>query len=163
MQPPRPSDADPGSPGLRPSTASRSGPGAGPGGHGPDSDAAAQAAAFAERARRHARRALDRHLPAEDYRPLSRRRQLGLAVAGVLTACALFWVLAERPGKQGIDRRLLQADSQRCAPGQTQNCVGGQAQVILLPAPAVVPPAPSLAPSLAPPLASLQPASATRP
>jgi hypothetical protein len=74
---------------------------------------------------------LDRHLPAEEYRPLSRRRHLQLAVAGVLTACALFWVLAERPGKKGIDPRLLQADSARCAPGQTQDCVGGAVQVIV--------------------------------
>ncbi len=89
--------------------------------------AAAEAAAFAARARQ----VLDRHLPVEEYRPLSRRRHVQLVIAGVLTACALFWVLAERPGQKGIDRRLLQADRAACAPGQTQDCVGGTVQVIV--------------------------------
>ncbi len=92
-----------------------------------DAAAAAKAAAFAA----HARQVLDRRLPAEVYRPLSRRRHVQLAVAGVLTAIALFWTLAERPGQKGIDPRLLQADSARCAPGQTQDCVGGAVRVIV--------------------------------
>jgi hypothetical protein len=92
-------------------------------------EAAAAAAAAAEAER--ARRLLDRHLPAPDYQPLSLRLRWMLAVAGVATACAVAFVLAARPGQPGIDRRLLPDDQARCAPGQTQNCVGGQVQVIV--------------------------------
>jgi hypothetical protein len=73
----------------------------------------------------------------EDFPGLPRRRKLLIALLAVTMAVVVVLMLTERPGSSDIDPRLLQADSQRCAAGQSKGCVGGRAEVIMLaPAPA---------------------------
>jgi hypothetical protein len=89
-----------------------------------------QAVPEAEPVPEEVRRAMLRRLPPDQYRPLSGSRRALLAMAGVAMALTVAWLIFERPGHEDYDARLLQADQPRCAPGQTQGCVGGRAEVI---------------------------------
>ena len=76
--------------------------------------------------------------PQNDFRPTStRQRRIILGVA--VTAFVVMWILLIwEPGFDPATRypHLNEApkDKPACAPGQTTNCVGGQANVMLLPA-----------------------------
>lgn len=72
------------------------------------------------------------HTPApidEEYRPLNKRRRLLIALLAVSTAVIGVLALLERPGGPQYKRALPAA----CAPGQTEHCVGGKAEVIVAP------------------------------
>lgn len=66
------------------------------------------------------------------YRPTSRRQRLVIIAVTVATVVGLWMLLIYRPGwkVQPIPGTPLAP----CAPGQTTACVGGQANVMLLPA-----------------------------
>lgn len=67
-----------------------------------------------------------------DYRPLSRRRKLLIVALAVATAFTVVSLLLDPPG--GVHQQQIQrADRPACAGGQTENCVGGKAEVIMLP------------------------------
>lgn len=67
-----------------------------------------------------------------DYRPLSRRRKLLIVALAVATAFTVVSLLLDPPG--GVHRQQLQrADRLLCTEGQTENCVGGKADVIMVP------------------------------
>lgn len=68
------------------------------------------------------------------YRPLTRRRRLGVALLAVATALTLILMMLERVGAPEIPRAPAAAAPAPCAPGQTRGCVGGRADVILVPA-----------------------------
>jgi hypothetical protein len=82
-----------------------------------------------------------RPLPDEKYRPISRRRRLLIFGLAIATAITVVLTLLYPPG--GIQRPPPGAgpDRARCGAGQTTDCVGGKADVIVLPA--AVPAAPS--------------------
>jgi hypothetical protein len=65
----------------------------------------------------------------ESYRPLPLRRQLLIVVLAVATAFTVLWMLLERPGAPHLKR----LDREVCSKGQTADCVGGKADVIVLP------------------------------
>jgi hypothetical protein len=70
--------------------------------------------------------------PADDrFAPLSRRRRLLVAALALATVVLVVWLLTERPG--GVKRPPPGAgpDRARCGPGQTDDCVGGKAVVIV--------------------------------
>jgi hypothetical protein len=69
----------------------------------------------------------------ERYRPLSGRRRLLVLVLAVSTAITVVWMLFERPGGPQWKGKPPRADAARCTPGQTRDCVGGQADVIVAP------------------------------
>lgn len=64
-----------------------------------------------------------------DYRPLNRRRRLLIVLLAVATAVTVVMLLLDPPG--GVQRK--RAVPQPCAPGQTEQCVGGRADVIVTP------------------------------
>jgi hypothetical protein len=67
------------------------------------------------------------------YRPTTRRQKLKLMALTVAAVTALWMVLLMRPGAHV--REFPPSGTQRpCAQGQTSGCVGGQADVLLLPA-----------------------------
>jgi len=70
----------------------------------------------------------------DDYRPTSRRQRLVIIAITVATVVALWMILLLRPGFQArpIPGTLLAP----CPPGQTSGCVGGKADVLLIPTPA---------------------------
>lgn len=70
-------------------------------------------------------------LKVDRYRPTTRRQRLGLIAAAVATVVVLWLLLLYRPG--GNPRRYVPPPPVPCAPGQTSGCVGGQADVLLLP------------------------------
>jgi hypothetical protein len=71
----------------------------------------------------------------DDYRPTSGRRRLLIALLAVATATTLIWMMLERVGAPPV-QRVLPEDRPRCAEGQTQACVGGRAEVLVVPVPA---------------------------
>ena len=72
----------------------------------------------------------------DEYRPLSLRRRLLIVVLALTTAFTVLWMLLERPGGPKWKGKPPRADAPRCAPGQTRDCVGGQADLIMVsPAP----------------------------
>jgi hypothetical protein len=77
-----------------------------------------------------------RHGKDDDYRPVNNRRRLLIALLAVATALTVVWSLLERPGGVQWKPRPPAPDKARCAEGQTADCVGGKADVIMLPAPA---------------------------
>ncbi len=64
------------------------------------------------------------------YEPLSRRRKLLILLLAVATAVTVVMLLLDPPGGVQRKRHLPQP----CAPGQTEGCVGGKAEVIVAPA-----------------------------
>ena len=76
----------------------------------------------------------------DSYSPISGRRKLLILLLGVSTALGLIYMMLNRTGAPPLKR----VDSARCAPGQSTDCVGGRAQVI------VVAPAASSASSVPP-------------
>ncbi|MBI5718281.1 MAG: hypothetical protein HZC37_11425 [Burkholderiales bacterium] len=67
--------------------------------------------------------------PAEDYRPLTRRRRLLVVALAVATAVAVVATLLDPPG--GVQRKRPAASAPAdCAPGKTDACVGGKAEVL---------------------------------
>ena len=68
------------------------------------------------------------------YLPLSRRKRLLVWVLAPVTALTVLWSLLNRPGSPPLPVREATPDAARCAQGQTSDCVGGMAAVIVLPA-----------------------------
>jgi hypothetical protein len=67
----------------------------------------------------------------DDYRPLSGRRRVLIALLALATAVSVALTLLDPPG--GVKRkRHLPPDAAVCAPGQVNDCVGGKAQVIVV-------------------------------
>ncbi len=63
------------------------------------------------------------------------RRRALIALLAVATAITVVTTLLHPPG--GVHRiRAMAADVAACAPGQTTACVGGTAEVIMMPGPA---------------------------
>lgn len=74
-------------------------------------------------------------MPDDDsYRPLPRRRRVLIAGLAVATALTLILMMLERVGAPPLARPPPEPDTTRCAPGQSTGCVGGRADVILVPA-----------------------------
>lgn len=65
------------------------------------------------------------------YRPTSRRQRLIIIAVTVATVVALWMLLLFRPGWHV---RKFPDSVKRCEPGQTTGCVGGKADVMLIPA-----------------------------
>lgn len=71
----------------------------------------------------------------EHYQPLSRRRRLLIVLLAISTAITVAWMLLERPGAPTLVR-VVPARGGASAPvcgSETPNCVGGKAQVIVVP------------------------------
>jgi hypothetical protein len=64
------------------------------------------------------------------YRPLNRRRRMLVLLLAVATGVTIVLTLLSPPGGVQRVRKLPQP----CAPGQTEHCVGGKAEVIVPPA-----------------------------
>lgn len=76
----------------------------------------------------------------DKFRPTSRRQRLVILAVAVGTVLLLWFLLIWRPG--GHYPVYPIAEQPACKPGQTTGCVGGQANVMLIPAqPASVAPA----------------------
>ncbi len=70
----------------------------------------------------------------DPYRPTTRRQRLVIVALTVATVVALWLVLLMRPG---FHVEPLPGTSRApCSGAQTTGCVGGKAEVVLLPAPA---------------------------
>lgn len=65
------------------------------------------------------------------YRPTSRRQRLIIIAVTVATVVGLWMLLLFRPGWHA---RKFPDSVKRCEPGQTTGCVGGKADVMLIPA-----------------------------
>lgn len=65
------------------------------------------------------------------YRPTSRRQRLIIIAVTAATVVTLWMLLIYRPGWHV---RKFPDSVKRCAPGQTTGCVGGKADVMLIPA-----------------------------
>lgn len=65
------------------------------------------------------------------YRPTTSRQRLRILAVTVVTVLALWLLLIYRPGGH-----YDWYTPKPCKPGQTKDCIGGQANVMLLPAPA---------------------------
>lgn len=65
----------------------------------------------------------------DSYRPTSAWRRLLILVLAVGMALFIVWALLTRPGHVPKPR----PNAPPCATGQTQNCVGGQIDVIVAP------------------------------
>jgi hypothetical protein len=68
----------------------------------------------------------------DDYRPTSRRQRLVIIALTVATVVVLWLVLLLRPGFRV--EPIPGTERAPCPPGQTTGCVGGQADVLLIPA-----------------------------
>lgn len=83
---------------------------------------------------------MPRRAPAEvargddSYRPLTPRRRVLIALLAVATALTLILMMLERVGAPPLPRPPPRPDAARCAAGQTTDCVGGKAEVIVMPA-----------------------------
>jgi hypothetical protein len=66
-----------------------------------------------------------------DYRPTSRRQRLVIIAITVATVVGLWMLLLLRPGFQA--RPIPGTPLAPCLPGQTTGCVGGRADVLLIP------------------------------
>jgi hypothetical protein len=62
------------------------------------------------------------------------RRRLLIVALAVVTAVTIVLLLLSRPGdpKRGMPRAVPEVP--RCGPGQARDCVGGKADVIVVPA-----------------------------
>ena len=65
------------------------------------------------------------------YRPTSRRQRLIIIAVTVATVVGLWMLLIYRPGWHV---RKFPDNAKRCEKGQTTGCVGGKADVMLIPA-----------------------------
>ena len=65
------------------------------------------------------------------YRPTSRRQRLIIIAVTVATVVALWMLLLFRPGWH---ERKFPDNAKPCEKGQTSGCVGGKADVLLIPA-----------------------------
>lgn len=65
------------------------------------------------------------------YRPTSRRQRLIIIAVTVATVVALWMLLLFRPGWH---QRKFPDNGKPCEKGQTTGCVGGRADVMLIPA-----------------------------
>jgi hypothetical protein len=90
-------------------------------------------------------------MKADDYRPVSRRRRLLIALLAVATAVTIVLTLVSPPaGSRGP--HPLAPDAAACGPGQTTDCVGGRTDVFLVaPPPEAAPVAPEPARPAGPP------------
>jgi len=70
--------------------------------------------------------------PVDKFRPINRRQRLKIIALTVAVVVALWSLLLLRPGSH--PRVIPGVTPVPCQPGQTQGCVGGQANVMLLPA-----------------------------
>jgi hypothetical protein len=70
----------------------------------------------------------------DDLPALPLRRRLLIIVLAIVTAVTIVLLLLNRPGdpKRGMPRAVPEAP--RCGPGQSRDCVGGKADVIVVPA-----------------------------
>lgn len=69
------------------------------------------------------------------YRPLSGRRRLLVAVLAVVTALWVVWLMLQpQLRKMRAEAARKGADVQACSGRQTQGCVGGTMAVIVAPA-----------------------------
>lgn len=78
----------------------------------------------------------------DDFRPTSRRQRLVIIAVTAATVVFLWWMLLEKPGFHV--KPLPGTGPQPCAAGQSSGCVGGLADVTLVPA--ASPSAPASAP-----------------
>ncbi|MGM9491767.1 hypothetical protein [Ideonella sp. YS5] len=67
----------------------------------------------------------------DPFRPTGRRQKLVIVAVTVATVVGLWVLLLKPPHVQPIPG----SQRGRCLPGQTSGCVGGQADVTLVPAP----------------------------
>lgn len=72
------------------------------------------------------------------YRPTSRRQRLIIIAVTAATVVGLWMALIYRPGWHV---RKFPDNAKPCEKGQTEGCVGGKANVTLIPASSVTPPA----------------------
>jgi hypothetical protein len=88
--------------------------------------------------------------PEVDLPRMPRRRRLLLLLLAVATALTIFFLMIYRPGdsKRGLPRAVTDK-LPRCEAGQSRDCVGGTADVMLVPAAPAAPSTPSSA-SLSP-------------
>lgn len=72
----------------------------------------------------------------DDFRPIGWRQRRWIIAATVVTVLTLWLLLLYRPGGRVriIPPGPAASAPAGCAPGQTRGCVGGKADVILLPA-----------------------------
>jgi hypothetical protein len=71
------------------------------------------------------------------------RRRLLILLLAIATAITVALLLLYPPGGVQRKRPPAGADAPRCAAGQSRDCVGGQADVIVVPPPASAPRLPS--------------------
>lgn len=67
--------------------------------------------------------------PVDQYRPTTPRARLIIIVVTVSIVLGLWYLMIYKPGWHARD-----LGPRPCLPGQTTNCIGGQADVMLLPA-----------------------------
>jgi hypothetical protein len=82
----------------------------------------------------------DTHETPDEYLAPSWRKRALILLLAVCTALGIVYVLLIPPTPVPLAAPQLPADVARCAPGQTQGCVGGTAGVIVAPRPASTPP-----------------------
>lgn len=70
--------------------------------------------------------------PVDKFRPTNRRQRLKIIALTVAVVVALWMLLLLRPGAH--PRPIPGVTPEPCRAGQTQGCIGGQANVVLLPA-----------------------------
>ena len=84
----------------------------------------------------------------DDYQPIPRRRRWLILLLGVGTALTITWMLLERPGGVHGPKYVAPVPPVPiCATPLDSGCVGGKAEVIMLPA---RPAAPAAAPASVP-------------
>lgn len=70
----------------------------------------------------------------DSYRPVSRRQRLWIAALAIATAATVLLSLIYRPGGVKRGATAVAPDKALCAGGQSTRCVGGVAEVIIMPA-----------------------------
>lgn len=75
--------------------------------------------------------------PSDSFSPfpaLSARRRVLIALLAAVTAIGIVWLMLDPPGGVQRKRPPPPPDVARCAPGQTQDCVGSPTRVRIDPA-----------------------------
>lgn len=67
------------------------------------------------------------------YRPTTRRQRVAIIVATVAVGLVMWLALLFQPGRPERPRPVA-PEVPVCAPGQTNGCVGGRTEVIVIPA-----------------------------